>query len=253
MRYNDANLAIGTAFFYLLQEKSYLITNWHNVSGRNPNDFKPLSPSLGIPNYLEIAIPYSVKREDQIFVQWREVVLELYKSEKPVWYEHPVHGVKVDAVAISFEGIEETKVIAANHREKLDLENFTLRPSLDAFVLGYPLGITGGGKLPIWKRASIATEPDIDLDNLPKFLIDTATREGMSGSPVYAQVNGFFTPEDKPGIDNGIIGEGRRFIGIYSGRLGSDPIQAQLGIVWKEKAIEEIILGNRNGKSSFEI
>jgi hypothetical protein len=187
------------------------------------------------------------------YVQWRPAILELYKGEIPIWYEHPEHGYKVDVVAIPLDGLEETKIIAANNKEKLDLENFTLRPSLDAFVLGYPLGITGGGKLPIWKRASIATEPDIDLENLPKFLIDTATREGMSGSPVYAQENGFFIPEDKPGMDNAIIGEGRRFVGIYSGRLGSDTFQAQLGIVWKEMAIVEIITGKMHGKSSFEI
>ena len=37
---------------------------------------------------------------------------------------------------------------------------------------------------PIWKKSTIASEPDIDINNLPCFYIDSTTREGMSGAPV---------------------------------------------------------------------
>ena len=69
------------------------------------------------------------------------------------------------------------------------------------FVLGYPKGISGGRGFPIWKRASIATEPDIQHDGLPKLLVDTATREGMSGAPVVAIADGDFEmdPENETG------------------------------------------------------
>ena len=101
--------------------------------------------------------------------------------------------------------------------------------------------MSGGAHFPIWKRGSIATEPDIDLDGLPKLFVDTASREGMSGAPVFAQYTGFWTPEDKSELKDSVFGTGRRFLGIYSGRVGDDPFQAQLGIVWKPTAIEEII------------
>jgi len=56
---------------------------------------------------------------------------------------------------------------------------------MDAFILGFPKGIAHQQLLPIWKRGSIATEPEIPReDDLPVFLVDTATREGMSGAPV---------------------------------------------------------------------
>lgn len=253
MRFNTLDLSVGTGFFYLHNSKSYLVTNWHNVTGRNSIDMTPLSPQLALPNLTILPIPYNAKCSDgRDAVQWKYHEFKLYENETPVWYEHPVHGHNVDAVAIPLDGLEDTKIIAANDKDALELEDVILRPSLDAYVLGYPLGITGGANFPVWKRASVASEPDIDLENLPKFIIDTATREGMSGSPVFVQTNGFFIPEGKSGLENGILGEARRFAGVYSGRLGADTFQAQLGIVWKEKAIIEIIEGMRPGQSSFE-
>jgi hypothetical protein len=41
----------------------------------------------------------------------------------------------------------------------------------NVFVLGYPEGISGGRALPIWKRASIASEPGRDLSGLPMMFV----------------------------------------------------------------------------------
>ena len=113
---------------------------------------------------------------------------------------------------------------------------------MEAFVIGYPRGMSGGGNFPIWKRATIATEPDLDLDDLPKFYIDTATREGMSGSPVYAQEVGYWLPEGISDPSQASIGKGHRFVGVYSGRLGAeDEFKAQLGVVWKESALISLV------------
>jgi hypothetical protein len=111
----------------------------------------------------------------------------------------------------------------------------------DVFILGYPFNITGESELPIWKRGTIATEPGIDLDGLPKMYIDTATRSGMSGAPVimrrtgiHGLIGGFSGKE--------IFGMIENFVGIYSGRIGAEnEFQAQLGIVWKTMVIEEIL------------
>ncbi len=254
--YENQKLGIGTAFSYLHNEQTYLITNWHNASGRHPETLKVINTAAAIPNKFILHYPVDFNK-DKSFpngeskVGWHSFELNLYQDSEPVWYEHPEHGHKVDAVAIPL-GISASMLKPANAKE-LDLEKITLRPSLDVYVLGYPLGLTGGAKLPIWKRGSIASEPDIDLDKLPKFFIDTATRQGMSGSPVYAQQSGYIIPEGGSGPEDAIIGEARRFAGIYSGRVGDDNFQAQLGIVWKESAIIEIINGNKKGASSFTI
>ena len=34
MRFENTDLAIATAFFYAFDDKDFLITNWHNVTGR---------------------------------------------------------------------------------------------------------------------------------------------------------------------------------------------------------------------------
>ncbi len=145
-----------------------------------------------------------------------------------------------------------TNAVPAN-AESLELDKLSLTPGMDVFVLGYPRGISGGGRFPLWKRGSIASEPDVNIDDLPKMYIDTATREGMSGAPVYAQEVGVWAPEGKKLPDGAMFGRGHRFIGIYSGRVGDDPFLAQLGIVWKEEAIQEIIAGARSGTSSFHL
>jgi hypothetical protein len=38
---------------------------------------------------------------------------------------------------------------------------------------------------------------------------------------------------------------------VYSGRLGSDEMKAQLGIVWKARVIDEIVQVPAAGASSF--
>jgi hypothetical protein len=162
--------------------------------------------------------------------KWLPKTLNLYEDDdriEPAWWEHPEHGSNVDAVAVKLAGLRETKVIAAN-AESLNLDLLQLVPGMDAFVLGFPRGLSGGGLFPIWKRASLASEPDIHIDDLPKMYIDTATREGMSGAPVYAQESGFWVSEGKTLLKDGVFGKGHRFIGIYSVRVGEDSFLAQL-------------------------
>jgi hypothetical protein len=113
----------------------------------------------------------------------------------------------------------------------------------EAFVIGYPFSKPPRLVLPIWKRASIASEPDLDIDNLPKMLIDTATRSGLSGSPVVMQRIGLHGMEGGVMKGSEIIGRIRNFIGVYSGRIGDNEFKAQLGIVWKARVIDEKVLG----------
>lgn len=249
-------MAVGTAFFYSCDEKNFLITNWHNVAGRRPWDKKLISKQGGIPDNLVIRIPFQEANEGGMTAfRWEPKVLQLYEDEDreiPIWTEHPDHGFSVDCVAIEIDSLEGTKAVCAN-AESLDLSLLALIPGMDVFVLGFPRGLSGGGRFPLWKRGSIASEPDIHIDNLPKMYIDTATREGMSGAPVYAQETGFWAPEGGKIPDDGVFGRGNRFLGIYSGRVGDDPFLAQLGIVWKEEAILDIVKRGVKGTSSFTL
>jgi hypothetical protein len=119
-----------------------------------------------------------------------------------------------------------------------------LRVSHDVYVLGYPLGLLDATHgMPVWKRATVATEPG---GSSGAFLVDTATRAGMSGSPVFLRYRGFYKTDPESAVANPSdwFGEGDMFVGIYSGRLGASEVEAQLGVVWKARVIEEVIDGN---------
>ena len=50
--FNEQPLSKGSAFTWERDNKHYLITAWHNVSGRNPNTDKHLSSTAAEPNML---------------------------------------------------------------------------------------------------------------------------------------------------------------------------------------------------------
>lgn len=237
--FNDEVLAHGTGFIYKKGNKYFLITNWHNVSGKHPDTDKHLSDHLGEPN---VICTYFRTRSNP--GNAHKEVISLYTDDdmqNPVWKEHPVHGHKVDVVAIplSRDLMAKYQLFPINDI-RLDSE-YKEEVADEAFIIGYPFEDLTYIGLPIWKKASIASEPDVNLHSLPMMYVDTATRSGLSGSPVIMQrigvhgvVNGVFDDESS-------IGRIRNFIGIYSGRIGNDEFKAQLGIVWKSKVIEEIL------------
>jgi len=115
---------------------------------------------------------------------------------------------------------------------------------MDVFILGYPFGSKPPG-FPVWKRGSIASEPDLVRLSTGYYLVDTTSRPGMSGSPVILrswsnhilESNMWTISNDHLPID--------RIIGVYSGRL--QPTDAQIGIVWHVEYIDQIIdVGKRD-------
>ncbi|MNF04741.1 hypothetical protein D3C80_2043280 [compost metagenome] len=75
--------------------------------------------------------------------------------------------------------------------------------------------------------------------------IDSASRSGMSGSPViYIERR----PIALLNTDYQVESRNRtKIVGIYSGRIGAqDELLAQLGIVWKFKVVDEIVNNKMN-------
>lgn len=125
----------------------------------------------------------------------------------------------------------------------MSTDNLAIQIGMDVFILGYPFGIGYEG-LPVWKRGSIASEPQVLDPRHPYVLIDTASRPGMSGSPVIRRSWNTHMYAD------GSMAVGQltatTFFGIYSGRLATtDPLDAQLGLAWPARLIEEIIAGRQ--------
>jgi hypothetical protein len=145
----------------------------------------------------------------------------------------------VDVVAIPLTGdLSSFDFYSMNKMGSPDLE---VRIGMDVFVLGYPFG-HGKTGLPVWKRGSIASEPDL-VPHVEKYLrVDTASRPGMSGSPVILRTYGTHLTQG-----NNVhltAGAANKFIGVYSGRLHTqNALEAQIGMVWSATYIDEIIDG----------
>lgn len=239
----------ATGFIFHYNDKYFLITNWHNVTGHNPQTGEPLSERhAGLPNifvtYIRIKNGNGQANLQKIF---------LYEDDEmtqPKWLVHPFLKEKIDVVAIELDSNENLEYSAIN---KSDFDS-DIPPEVgdDCFIIGYPFDGFRYLGLPIWKRGSIATEPSVNEDQLPKILVDTATRPGLSGSPVVYQRTGVHKMKNGEFTDDSLIGTIRGFLGVYSGRIGKGEIHAQLGIVWKSKIIEEIIIGQTRGDIEFQ-
>lgn len=204
------------------------------MTGRNPITGEYLSGRISFPNKLVVQV-----FKNQEYIDWDILTVKLLDDDKPLWYEHPQFGKKVD-VAIVPVTIPDHLLVSPienmiePHNEKTEIEVRS-----DVFILGYPFGVKGGGGFPIWKRASIASEPVIDIDDLPKIYVDTASRPGMSGSPVLYKEKRAIAMGNSEGIVSRYY---NKIVGVYSGRIGAeDELKAQLGIVWKFSVIEDIL------------
>jgi hypothetical protein len=239
----DRVLASGTGFTYENDGQLFLVTNWHNVAGRDPETGRCLSESLAVP---DLILTYF--RDPSNLGNGKLARLPLYhdsEMQEPAWYEHPELGRKVDVAILPIAtSLRDAHRFFPINAIQFDVE-YKAEVADDAFVIGYPFSDMTDAHMPIWKRASIASEPDIDQDRLPKLLIDTATRSGLSGSPVIGQRVGVHGMVGGQVSGTTSFGRIRSFIGVYSGRIGNDELKAQLGIVWKAPVIDEIIAGRR--------
>jgi hypothetical protein len=234
MIFDDTLLSLGTGFIWHSIDVSYLITNWHNVSGRDCFTEKNLSATGAWPNKLNVYLNTKGRLGHKFCESF-----ELYDNHKrPNWFVHPTLGRKIDIVALPLNPRVEPDWYAMN---QLELSNLSVNVGQDVFILGYPFGIGPSG-YPIWKRGSVASEPEFRSLEQPYILVDSASRPGMSGSPVIRRTWGYHPMANGDLLET--PGAKTRFVGIYSGRLNTiDPNDAQLGLVWPSSFIVEIVAG----------
>jgi hypothetical protein len=237
-RFEKVSLGHATGFTWAAEDEVYLITNWHVVTGRSPTTGKHLHSQNAEPDRLIVEFDL----RDPIGSRGpMELPLYNRKDGDPMWLEHPMAR-GIDVVAIPLPALPG----AYPHPINLMLTSpMAISVSLDAFIIGYPFGISTG-PFPIWKRASIASEPEVLVNREHYFFVDSASRQGMSGAPVIARAWGLYQAEG--GDQGGDPGAHNKFLGIYSGRMGAeDELQAQLGRVWHGRLIDGIIKGRRRG------
>jgi len=232
----SAALGEATGFFCEFRGRTFLVTNWHVVSGRHYQTQIPLHPSRALPGSLvvhtHISSSLNPLTAPSTSTSFR---IGLYNGDHPCWLEHPFFGHRVDVIAIEMD----SRYTECHRFYRIDLEAELARDTRlevmdQAFVTGYPLSAsTTPNSLPIYKSGTIASEPRV-FHSEPRIYIDGKTKTGMSGSPV--MVKG-----DRAAFE---AGESVRnestplaFVGIYSGRDRQEQteFEAELGIMWPFK------------------
>jgi hypothetical protein len=226
--FNEERLARATGLLALTSRGTFLITALHNLTGREPNG-RAKSCTGGIPNWVQIT-GYNFETRLPLYDQ------DNNPDNNYLFWPHP-RGPKIDICALP---ILEVKAASLLDPSFLDPVGHAARVKLSiaqlCFVIGYPEGLfirqSAQSVLPIWKTGHIASEPSVYVDEVPKLLIDAATCEGMSGSPVYVRER-----------------QCNRLLGIYTGRTSQ---LSELGFVLTPEAILQIIsTGPIHGKLAY--
>lgn len=235
MLFNETSLGNATGFIWQRAGRFYLVTNWHVVTCRRFPTKESLHKHGGRPNKLRVL--FNV-RTGQFGKQQHDITLRDGLNE-PCWLVHPSRNVDIAVVPLPYDGSD--PIFALNPINATRDPDLFVGIGMDVFVLGYPFG-GGPPGFPVWKRGSIASEPDLARQGTDYLLVDTASRPGMSGAPVIIRSwshhfydNGTFSTDDQAAS---------KFIGVYSGRLATrENDEAQIGMVWPASFIDEIIAG----------
>jgi hypothetical protein len=243
----------GTGFFFAntkpdgTPDTVFLVTNYHVVTGRTP-----LSKDPPVGDRVQFLI-----HEDRAdLARVRHLELPLYDAaHQPLWIGSDV-APDADVIMLPLPPSAYEGVALFVFTEAHTHGDIKMRPTSGATLLGYPYGFADTAHdLPVWKTGHIASEPSVDFDNRPLFLVDVSAFPGMSGSPVLAVANGIYENED------GQMRSGRvlKLLGIFSAmpvvremRPAASTASAgdqspvatetalQLGYVWKASLIAEI-------------
>jgi hypothetical protein len=234
--FNDTRLGQGTGFMWKVQERYYLVTNWHVLAMRDFFSGENLRPDAGRPNILRTL--FNIQHGSFDKQRWDIKIRD--DDDKPLWLVHPSKRVDVAVLPIPFNLRE--IIISLYPLNVLANAALRIEIGMEVFVLGYPFKIEPPA-YPVWKRGSIASEPQLARLTTDYMLVDTASRPGMSGAPVIRR--SWTNHMVEPGVVALVDTPLNRFIGVYSGRVPTDhPQEAQIGLVWGDYLINEIIAGN---------
>lgn len=231
LRFQGQGLSTATGFVVERDGRRLLVTNWHVVTGRRPDTGALLSQSGGVPD--EVIV---IHNQAGALGTWVPRAEPLYAPNgDPLWREHPVHHRAVDVVALELTHLDDVDIYA--HDPWAAGPGLAMGVTSGLSIVGFPFGISGGGGLGVWVQGTVATEPALDFEGMPRFLIDSRTRPGQSGSPVLAYHAGGAVPM-QDGSTAVFGGSVEQFVGAYSGRISDE---SDLGFVWKAAAVRDVV------------
>lgn len=230
--FNDQSLGHGTGFIWKSGSNHYLVSNWHVFAMRDFFSGEKLAPKAPVPNnfHTHFNIHRGSFEKQQCKIWIRD------ENDTPQWYIHPSRRVDIAVIPLNLNTSIATLYpinVIANAKLRIEV-------GMDVFLLGYPFKIAPPF-YPIWKRGSIASEPQLAPLTTNFMYVDTASRPGMSGAPVIRRSWSSHVIEAGY-VDLSSGGPINRFVGVYSGRIPTHlSHEMQLGLVWSAFLIDEII------------
>jgi hypothetical protein len=134
MEFNTTKLSIGTGFVWKDKDQFFLITNWHNLSGRDPNTGKHLSSTASEPN--KVRIWWNTK--EKLGQKYAAVHDIRDANGVPLWWVHPTHGNKVDVVALPVADQSNADMYPINLMRS---EALLVQVGMDVFILEHAVFI----------------------------------------------------------------------------------------------------------------
>jgi hypothetical protein len=163
--FEGANLQLpeATGFIWKRRDRFYLITNWHVAAATHFFT----GQLLWMGEFERETIDIPIRDE----------------NDEPLWLVHAAQKIRaVDIVAIPFDAVALKGKVTLLPVNELAPGRIAIMIGMDVFILGYPFG-SGPPAFPVWKRGSIASEPDLVRMTTGYYLVDTASRPGMSRVP----------------------------------------------------------------------
>jgi hypothetical protein len=228
--FRGAVMGSATGFVVEREAGRYLVTNFHVVSGRHPETHTSLVPSGVWPDAIRVW-----HNAAGTLGRWVMKAEPLYDPQGiPLWLEHPAHQSKVDVIALP---LTDTAGVGIYGYDPWAEVRAAVNMAGSLSIVGFPFGLRYGGAMATWVQGFVASEHEIDFDGLPRFLVDSRTRPGQSGSPVvfYTTTGNFRDIHGNTFLASGTIEE---FVGVYSGRINEE---SDLGFVWKASVVREIV------------
>lgn len=219
---------MATGFLYKdAKKRTWLITNWHVLTGRRPDD----------PGFLLPGTPQSPYRIEVTFPGPRvgkflpPITLDLYRNGQPIWREYRL-DVGNDLAGIPIAA--PLGSIAPYVHEFAERDTATLQPGMDVIVVGFPFEHGVDMPFPVWKRAMVATEPAYTVFGQVQTLLDTPGTPGMSGSPVYRVSEGVSVTSEQhaafKALERGDENALRLISSINAAELKPAPVLSLIGV-----------------------
>ena len=155
--FNDIPLACATGFVWKRRDRFYLITNWHVASATHFFTKRLLSKSGIRPNKFQCHFIIRVGDYDRECIE----ILVRDENDNPRWLIHHIQNRQpVDIVAIPLNADELKDRVTLLPINELAPGKLAIMVGMEVFILGYPFG-SAPPAFPVWKRGSIASEPDL--------------------------------------------------------------------------------------------